>query len=95
MGLLERLGEFSASLITINQQVGDLREALRDMRGDVKARQAEMQSLRERLTKVETFQEAARAELAADLSRFKAEVERAELHLSRSLPPPPEGKKST
>jgi regulator of replication initiation timing len=94
VGLLERLGEFGASLITINQQVGDLRETLRDLRGDVKGLQAEMQGVRERLAKVETFQQAARAELAADLSRFKAEVERAEIQLSRSLPAP-KGKKST
>lgn len=94
MALLERLAEFGKALITINKDVTDLRETIRDMRSDVKVLQADIQYLRERHTRLEAFKDATRAELAADLATFKAEVERAELRLAPMLPAPPaRGKK--
>jgi regulator of replication initiation timing len=79
VALLDRLAEFGKTLITINQEVSDFRETLRDLRADVKVLQVDHQSLRERLAKVESFQNATHAEMAADLAKFKAEVERAEI----------------
>jgi len=88
MAWIERLAEFGKVLVTINRDVTDFRETLREMRDDVKSLQLEMSSLRERLARVEAFQSATRAEIEADLSRFKSEVERAETRISRLLPEP-------
>ena len=88
MAWIERLAEFGKVLVAINRDVTDFRETLREMRDDVKSLQLEMSSLRERLARVEAFQSATRAEIDADLSRFKSEVERAETRISRLLPEP-------
>jgi len=54
--------------------------------------------LRERLARLEASREADRAQIQADLARFSADVERAELRLTRLLPSggaqpePPESK---
>ncbi|MDQ3814486.1 MAG: hypothetical protein M3347_11105 [Armatimonadota bacterium] len=45
-----------------------------------------MADVRERLARLEAAREADRAQMQAELARFKAEVERAELRLSRMLP---------
>ena len=88
MAWIERLAEFGKVLVTINRDVTDFRETLREMRDDVKSLQLEMSFLRERLARVEAFQSATRAEIEADLSRFKSEVERAKTRISRLLPEP-------
>jgi hypothetical protein len=49
-----------------------------------------LMDIRERLTRLEAARDFDRAQMAADLARFKAEVERAELKLSRMLSAPSE-----
>jgi len=57
--------------------------------------------MRERLARLETAREAGHSQMTAELARFKAEVKRAELRLTRLLPaqsePPalPESEKET
>ncbi len=48
--------------------------------------EGQMADVRERLARLEAAREADRAQMQAELARFKAEVERAELRLSRMLP---------
>ncbi|MDW8365767.1 MAG: hypothetical protein RMK49_08000 [Abditibacteriales bacterium] len=49
-----------------------------------------LMDIRERLARLEAARDFDRAQMAADLARFKAEVERAELKLSRMLSAPSE-----
>ncbi len=50
--------------------------------------EAQLADIRERLARLGTSRNADRAELQAEIARFKAEVERAELQLTRLLSPP-------
>jgi hypothetical protein len=80
MGLLDRLGELGKALLTTEAELRHLRDTLADIR----------QEVRERLVKLETSRESDRSQLEAEAARFKIEVERAELWLSRLLPVPNE-----
>ncbi len=49
--------------------------------------EGQLADIRERLARLETSRNADRAEIQAEIARFKVEVERAELQLTRVLPP--------
>jgi uncharacterized protein involved in exopolysaccharide biosynthesis len=82
VGLLERLAEIGKLLLTTETQISHLSETLGDLRQEVRQLAADVKDVRERLVKLETAREADRAQLRAEVSRFKAEVERAELRLT-------------
>jgi uncharacterized protein involved in exopolysaccharide biosynthesis len=86
MSLLDRLGELGKALLTTDAELRHLRETLNEIRQEVRKLGDDMRDVRERLTRLETAREADRSQMAAELARFKAEVERAELRLTRLLP---------
>jgi predicted nucleic acid-binding Zn-ribbon protein len=87
VGLLERLAELGKALLTTEAELRHLRETLSDVRQEVRQLTENMHDLRERLVRLETTRAADRAQMEAAISQFKAEVERAELRLTRlSLP---------
>jgi uncharacterized protein YicC (UPF0701 family) len=101
MGFLDSLGKASLSALTTDIQLDNLRkedERLKTEFENFKARQerfmervdAELQSLKDRVLKLETLREADKRELQAEVARFKADVERFEARLSRQLPPSPD-----
>lgn len=71
---------FTARFEKLEGQIADLRERLA----------SHVAEFRERVARLETAREADRAQMQADLARFKAEVERAEYRISRLLPGQPE-----
>ena len=87
VGLLERLGELGRALLTTEVELRHLRETLNEARQDVRMLTADVQEVRERLVRLETARETDLARLEAEITRFKAEVERAESRLTRLLPP--------
>jgi regulator of replication initiation timing len=87
MSLLERLAELAKSVLTTEAEMRHLRDGLSDVRQEVHRIRLEVQDLRDRLIRVEASREADRSHLEAQVARFQAEVERAELRLTRLLPP--------
>jgi uncharacterized protein involved in exopolysaccharide biosynthesis len=77
-------------IATVVHRLDSLAEDLRELRTVVSARierlEGQVADLRERLARLEASREADRAQMQADLARFSAEVERAELRLTRLLP---------
>ena len=77
-------------IATVVHRLDALAEDLRELRTAVSARierlEGQVADLRERLARLEASREADRAQMQADLARFSAEVERAELRLTRLLP---------
>lgn len=73
------------------QRLDDLTQDVRDLRSTVVARIEQVENqvgdLRERLARLEASKEADRSLIQAEIARFKAEVERAEVRLGRMLPP--------
>jgi predicted nucleic acid-binding Zn-ribbon protein len=90
MGLLERLGELGKALLTTETELRHLREIMGEIRQEVRSMRDDVQDLRERMVRLETARGADRSQMEAELARFKAEVERAELRLTRQIPPPNE-----
>jgi len=83
MSLLERLGELGKALLTTDAELRHLRETLTEIRQEVRKLADGMQEIRERLRRLEVSREADRSQMAAEIARFKVEVERAELQLTR------------
>jgi uncharacterized protein involved in exopolysaccharide biosynthesis len=77
-------------IATVVHRLDSLAEDLRELRTAVSTRierlEGQVADLRERLARLEASREADRAQMQADLARFSAEVERAELRLTRLLP---------
>jgi hypothetical protein len=75
---------------TIVQRLEDLAAEQREFSRTVAARldrsESQLSDIRERLARLEAARDADRAEMRAEISRFKSEVERAELQLSRVMP---------
>ena len=76
-------------IATVVHRLDSLAEDLRELRTAVSTRierlEGQVADLRERLARLEASREADRAQMQADLARFSAEVERAELRLTRLL----------
>jgi len=81
-------------IATLVHRVDELTEDIRELRITMNARlerlEGQLTDVRERLARLEASREADRSQMQADLARFKAEVERAELRLVRLLPTPGE-----
>ena len=77
-------------IATLMYRVDQLTEEMRELRTTVTGRLEKLESqlvnARERLTRLEVSRDADRAQMQANLARFQAEVERAELRLTRLLP---------
>jgi uncharacterized protein involved in exopolysaccharide biosynthesis len=96
----ERILETLQKIATAVHRLDTLSEDLRELRTAVGTRlerlEGQLADVRERLARLEASRDADRAQMQADLSRFKAEMERAELRLTRLLqtraeqPPLPE-----
>jgi uncharacterized protein involved in exopolysaccharide biosynthesis len=96
----ERILETLQKIATAVHRLDVLSEDLRELRTAVGTRldrlEGQLADVRERLARLEASRDADRAQMQADLSRFKAEMERAELRLTRLLqsraerPPLPE-----
>ncbi len=78
-------------IATIVHRLDAVTEDVRELRKVVDAGfeklQRESADMRERLARLEALRDADRAQMQAELARFKAEVERAEMKLARLLPP--------
>jgi uncharacterized protein involved in exopolysaccharide biosynthesis len=85
-----RILETLQKIATVVHRLDALAEDLRELRTVVSTRierlERQVADLRERLARLEASREADRAQMQADLARFSAEVERAELRLTRLLP---------
>jgi predicted nucleic acid-binding Zn-ribbon protein len=90
VGLLERLAELGRLLLTTETELRHLREVVGEIRQDLRQVTGDVQDLRERIIRLEASRAADRDQMEAAIARFKAEVERAELRLSRLAPPPDE-----
>jgi uncharacterized protein involved in exopolysaccharide biosynthesis len=86
MNIAERLGELVTSALTISADIKHLRDLLGETRQEVSALTRDVHDIRERVVRLETQREADRAQMAAELARFKAEVERAALRSGESGP---------
>jgi SMC interacting uncharacterized protein involved in chromosome segregation len=86
MSLIDRIAELSKTLLTTDVAMRHLQESVNEVKKEVSELARAMQDIRDRLTRLETAREADRAQIAAELARFKTEVERAELRLTRLLP---------
>ena len=77
---------------TIVQRLEDLATEQHEFTKTVATRldrvETQLADIRERLARLETSRNADRAEMQAEIARFKVEVERAELQFSRLLSPP-------
>ncbi|MBI5383126.1 MAG: hypothetical protein HZA90_00410 [Verrucomicrobia bacterium] len=63
----------------------DIRELRLSVAGRLEKLENQVADLCERLARLEAGRDADRAQMQADLTRFKAEVERAEIHLTKLL----------
>ena len=81
---LQKLVTLAQRLDAVIKEVQELKTVttLRIDRAD-----GQIADLRERLARLEATREADRMQAQAELARFKAEVERAEMRLNRVLPP--------
>jgi predicted nucleic acid-binding Zn-ribbon protein len=84
---LERLGELAKALFTTETQLRHLSDEHQALEKELQQLSVDMRDLRERVVRLEASRDADRAEMAAEIARFKTEVERAELRLTRMLPP--------
>jgi predicted nucleic acid-binding Zn-ribbon protein len=82
VGLLERLAEIGKALFTTESELRHLRDTLADIRQEVRGLADDVQDLRERMVRLETARIADRAQLEAEVARFKAEIERIVLRVS-------------
>src|SRR5690349_10832108 len=86
VGLLERLAEIGKALFTTETELRHLRDTLSEMRPEVRGFGGDVQDLRERVVRLETARAADHAQLEAEMSRFKAEIERIVLRLRPASP---------
>lgn len=92
MSLFGNFGSLVQTLFTANNELIHQRDLIRTLGAEIKAIDASLNDIRERVVRLEAQQDAAKAERAADLSALKFEVERAVTQLTRLLPKPPDGK---
>jgi predicted nuclease with TOPRIM domain len=83
----ESLLQTLQKIATIVHRIDTLTEEVRELRTSTTGRferlEAQMGDMRERLARLEASRAADRSQMEADLSRFRTEVERAELRLER------------
>lgn len=84
MGLFDRVAGFTSSLLTLELQLGQLRKDLDTAVAEMHAIKLDVVRLSERITRLEAYREADRAELAALLAQFEARVDRRVASLEQS-----------
>ncbi|MBM3834759.1 MAG: hypothetical protein FJ403_16100 [Verrucomicrobia bacterium] len=85
-GIIQTLQRAATAPHPLDVLTVDARDFQNSTTSRIEKVEGQIADLRERLAKLEASRAADRAEMQADLSRFKLEVERAELSLTRSLP---------
>ena len=85
VGILDTLQRLATSLHRLDELTDDVRTLRNTMTSRADRLEQQVGDLRERLARLEASREADRAVMQADLARFKADVERAELRLTKGL----------
>jgi hypothetical protein len=86
VSIFERLGELAKAALTVDTQLHQQQELLAGIRQEVLRIDRDVQDLRNRVIRLEAYRDADRAQMDAEMARFKLEVERAYTRLSRLLP---------
>ena len=84
-GVLTTLHKLTTALHRLDEVADDVREFRVAVTGRVERLESQMADLRERVARLEASREADLAKLEAEATRFKIELERAELRLSKQL----------
>jgi uncharacterized protein involved in exopolysaccharide biosynthesis len=85
-GLLETLQKIATAVHRLDALAEDVRELRTAVSARLERLEEQLADMRERLARLEASRDADRAQMQAELARFKIEVERAELRLTRLLP---------
>lgn len=88
MSVLDRLLALGERLLTIDAEMRRQGEIVNEMKQKTDRLIELMQDTRERLARLEATRDADRAQLAAEVARFRAEYERAQMKLNALLPAP-------
>ncbi|HEV8715287.1 MAG TPA: hypothetical protein VGX03_20955 [Candidatus Binatia bacterium] len=83
--VLQTLQKIATAVHRLDVLAEDLRELRTTVRVRLDRLEEQLVDVRERLARLEASRDADRAQMQADLARFKMEVERAELRLTRLL----------
>ena len=89
MGWFDQSFEAAFSSFTLKQQVEHLRENLQKLEERLLRLEGRFDTLVERVGKVETFRDADRAQIKAEIAEFKFEVDRAVQRLNQFPPSHP------
>jgi uncharacterized protein involved in exopolysaccharide biosynthesis len=87
-GILQTVQKIAIAIHRLDEIAEDLREFRLTVAGRLEKLEGQVADLRERAARLEVSRESDQAQMQADLARFKAEFERAELRLSKLLPKP-------
>jgi hypothetical protein len=85
-GLLETLQKIATAVHRLDALAEDVRELRTAVSARLERLEEQLADMRERLARLEASRDADRAQMQAERARFKIEVERAELRLTRVLP---------
>jgi uncharacterized protein involved in exopolysaccharide biosynthesis len=83
--ILQTLQKIATAVHRLDVLAEDLRELRITVRARLDRLEEQIADIRERLARLEASRDADRAQMQADVARFKTEVERAELRLTRLL----------
>lgn len=84
-GLLQTLQRVATAVHRLDEVTAGVRELRSFVMERLEKLDDQVAELRERLARLEAARDADHAQMLADVARFKAEVERAELRLTRQL----------
>jgi uncharacterized protein involved in exopolysaccharide biosynthesis len=93
-GVLSTLHKISTALHRLDELAEDVRELRVAVTTRIERLENQLADVRERVARVEASREADLAKLQAEAARFKAEIERAEMRLSKQLPKVASGSRS-
>jgi predicted nuclease with TOPRIM domain len=85
-GVLSTLHKLTTALDRLDKLAEDFREMRVALIARIERLENQSADLRERIARIEAGRDADLAKLQAEASRFKAEIERAELRLTQQLP---------
>jgi uncharacterized protein involved in exopolysaccharide biosynthesis len=85
-GLLETLPKIATAVHRLDALAEDVRELRTTVSARLERLEEQLADMRERLARLEASRDADRAQMQAERARFKIEVERAGLRLTRILP---------
>src|SRR5215475_5475831 len=84
--ILETLQKIATAVHRLDTLAEDVRELRTVVSARLERLEGQLADMRERLARLEASRDADRAQMQAELARFKMEVERAELRLTHLLP---------